>query len=251
MKRAAARLATALLSSVSMSCSLAVEGDFDGVVFAPTSSAVLILDQHEILIRDGALVPVERARAQRPVHLWLSSASVPVDTEWRRLPSAQLLDLKKALATSDLLVLRNIDFDALQDGDTLTAEAVDGTGNGRGDFSFSVAQSSDDDDDSDGIGSRVTVAIEARSFTREGSDGHLDAVITIKRERNVEQPASELATGEVTITVSLSTSPERLSEANLAILAPIAACAADVGIDLAAGCLAAAAEDVVDATGVH
>ncbi len=248
----AQRLLGLSLLLLSSSCSVSVEGDFDGVVFSPTASAVLILDQHEVLLRQGSLVPVEKTRAQRTVHLWLSSASLPVDSEWRRLPSAQLLDVRKDLADSDLLVLRNIDFDALQDGDTLKAAAVDGTGNGRGDFGFSVAQSSHNNGialQNTGLGSRVNVSIVADSFERQASDGTLNATVTVKRERNAQQPAADVAAGEVTIRLSLSTSPERLAEANLAIVSPIASCAAAAGIDAAAGCLDAPADVVIDATG--
>ena len=253
----ATRILLALAAVSSSACAVSVEGDFDGVVFSPTTSAVAILDAHDVFVRDGAFVPVERTRFDKRVQLWLSSASLPGNEEWRRLPSARVLELKRSIADSDVLVLRDIDFDALQDGDTLRATNVDISGaNGRGDFTFSLAQHDPFDDlvsnGQEGLGALVVVTIKATQLRRDDPrGGQLDAVITISRERAAQQPPSDLATGDVTITVSLPLADERLAEANFAILAPIASCAAAVGSDRAVGCLDTPADDVIDATGRH
>ncbi|HEY1098533.1 MAG TPA: hypothetical protein VGF99_06380, partial [Myxococcota bacterium] len=173
-------MGSALLSS----CAVSVEGDFDGVPFQPTSSAVAILDSHDVFVRDGAFVPVERTRFDKRVHLWLSSSSLPVEQEWRRLPSSQTLEIKKAIADSDLVVVEDIDFDALQDGDVLTAVSEDG-GPAVGDFAVAVAQHDVGDvvdaNGKAGLGAKVTVSIAASALRRdEPRGGQLDAVVTVK-----------------------------------------------------------------------
>ncbi len=236
-------------------CSIGVEGDFDGVVFAPVGSAQAVLDANDVLVRDGALVPVERTRLDRRVHVWASSASLPTNDEWRALPGTRLLDVKKQLATSDLLVLQDIDFDALQDGDRLTAtnddvDGVDGS-RGTGDFRFALAQQAEDNVEA-GLGELVTVSIQAsRLEVGEPRGGQLDAMVVVTRARAASQPDSGIATGEVTLRLSLELAPERLAEANLATVAPIAICAATAGVDGAAACLDAPADVVLDSSGAH
>ncbi len=251
-------LATALLLGTCASgCAVSVEGDFDGVVFAPVGSAQAVLDANDVLVRDGALVPVQRARLDRRVHLWLSSASVPVDDAWRTLPGTRLLDVKKNLATSDLLVLQDIDFDALQDGDRLTAtndlaidDGLDGS-SGSGDFRFALSQQADANVDA-GLGALVTVSIQATKLeVAEPRGGQLDATVVVKRARASSQPDAGIASGEVTLHVSLSLAPERVAEANLATVAPIAACAARLGVDAGAGCLDVPADVVLDESGAN
>ena len=58
-------------------CAVSVEGSFDEVSFAPSSTAVAILDAHGIVERDGAVNPFERPLADKRVHLWLSGADLP------------------------------------------------------------------------------------------------------------------------------------------------------------------------------
>jgi hypothetical protein len=80
----AATLVAATLVAMSLGgCAVGVEGDFDGVAFAPAQSVQAILDSHVILERRGALVPVERARSSMTVDLWLSGATVPENDTWR------------------------------------------------------------------------------------------------------------------------------------------------------------------------
>ena len=240
-------------------CSVSVDGTFDGIAFAPTTSSMAILDQHEVLIRDGAFIPVEKSRAQLDVALLLTSADVPMQEEWRRLAPERYLDVKAALAQSDILLLEAIDFDALQDGDLLTATNTfgdltrpdRGDASGDGDFRFALGQRADGDIGL-GLGALVEVQIEAQKLEREDvRGGHLDAVITITRERAAGQPEADIRTGEVTLTVSLPLAPERLSKANLAIGGPIARCKAVLGPDAGLACSDTPSDAVVDATGEH
>lgn len=249
--------AVSALSTCAAGCAVSVEGDFDGVVFAPVGSAQAVLDANDVLVRDGALVPVERTREDRRVHLWLSSASVPVDDAWRTLPGTRLLDVRKRLASGDLLVLQDIDFDALQDGDRLTATndlAIDdglSGSSGSGDFRFALAQQADSNVDA-GLGALVTVSIQAeRLDVNEPRGGQLDATVVVTRARAASQPDAGIASGEVTLHLSLALAPERLAEANLATVAPIAVCAAARGVDAAAACLDAPADVVLDTSGAN
>jgi hypothetical protein len=248
-------------AAVGGGCAVNVEGDFSGISFSPTQTAVAVLDTHEILVRRGALVPVERPRALIQTTIWLSSATVPTTDVWRHLPAERIADIKKDLALSDLLLLQNINFDTLQDGDVLTAQtgpvdAEEGRARGGGDFAFFLGQRPTPDDgggllSNNGLGGKVTVEIEASRLERDGSVGELQADVRITRERAATQPASGIAVGTVTLSLSLPLSPERLAEANLAMVAPVARCAAERGPDGAGACAAVVDDDVIDATGVH
>ena len=256
--RACAVIVGAVLgvTGLSSACAVGVDGDFNGVAFAPDRSAAAIVDSHDIVAFNGSFIPVERARASMTVNVWLSSAEPPMGDEWRRLPAERLLDVRKDLAASDLLVLEDIPFDALQDGDTLTAStsAVDGAvgvARGDGDFAFALGQRVDDAWEQ-GLGGKVTVEIQARSLVRaKVRGGSLDAIVKVTRERAADQPEGGLATGTVTLQVAVDLAPERLAEANLAIVSPIAHCRAERGPDAGLACAAADADPVVDATGVH
>lgn len=217
-------------------CAVWVDGSFDDVRFAPQTTAVAILDAHAILERDGALVPVERPLADKRVHLWLSGADVPDDEDWLHLEDERLLEVKKELARNDLLLLRDLNFDALADGEDLVAED-DGTGV-SGDFSFAVSEASiTDGAEKNGLGSRITVEVQPSNvFATAPRGGTFEAKVFVRRERAVSQPANDLATGEVVFTLSLPFAPERLAEANLAFVAPIAACGAARGPGANAGC---------------
>lgn len=236
-------------------CAVAVDGDFDGLAFSPARTAEAILDSHTILQRQGALLPVERARAQMRVDLWLSGADLPVDDDWRHLPSERLLDVRKDLASHDLLVLRGMDFDALQDGRLLVAQttaddAARGVARGAGDFTFSLGQQVAEGFDQDGIGGKVTVEVEASRLDREEPrGGSLRATVVVIRERAADQPASDLATGTVTLQLDLPLAPERLAEANLATVDPIARCVAESGPDAGLACATVEADPVVDERG--
>lgn len=237
-------------------CGVTIEGDFDGLAFAPTTTVQAILDSHTILERQGALVPVERARSSMNVHLWLSAASIPETGAFRELPSARLLDMKKDLATHDLLVVRNVNFDAMQDdarvlrATTTDADAVAGVTQGSGDFDFFLGQPVGAQFTADGLAGRITVELRDNVVVRETPrGGRLETTITVVRERAPGQPASDLADGEVTMRVAVSLAPERLAEANLAVVEPIARCVAQRGPESSAACAGVLADPVIDERG--
>lgn len=249
-------LALAAIGLSSGGCAVAVEGDFNGVVFAPGRSVQAILDSHTILERRGALVPVERARSSMTIDLWLSAATVPENDAWRELPSERLLDVRKDLATHDLLVLRGIDFDTMQDdarvltATTSDADATAGIARGAGDFDFFIGQPVPADFAEDGLAGGITVELKDNVVVREEPrGGRLETTIVITRERAAGQPASDLAGGEVTLRVAVPLAPERLAEANLAVIDPIARCVAERGPDAGAACARVPAAPVVDERG--
>lgn len=232
-------------------CAVQVEGSFDDVPFAPSSTAVAILDAHGIVERDGAVNPFERPLADKRVHVWLSGADLPEDEDWQHLDDERLLDVKKQLATNDLLVLRDVSFDALADGKDLRAD--NDASDGGGDFSFAVSQRVVGGDvGENGLGGRITVEIEPQNVVaakRRG--GNFEAKVYVKRERAVGQAANNVATGEVVFTLALPFAPERLAEANFAFVAPIAVCGAARGPGANRGCDNVDREPIIDETGSH
>lgn len=244
-----AMAAAALLST--SSCAVWVDGSFDDVRFAPQATPVAILDAHDVLEREGALVPVERPDSAKRVHVWLSGADLPDDEDWQHLEDEQLLELKKELARNDLLVLRDLPFADLEDGRAVSADVENGVASG--DFSFALSQHVDDVAAAEnGLGGRINVTVDpGRVEAKEPRGGTFEAVVVVKRARDVGQPANDLATGEVTFTLSLPFAPERLAEANFAFVAPIAVCGAARGPGANAGCDDVEREAIVDATGSH
>jgi hypothetical protein len=243
---AALRVCAAVAVVGAGGCAVSVDGAFDSVGFAPTATAAAILDAHVVLEREGALIPAERPLSDRRVHLWLSGASVPVDEDWRFLDDARLLDVKKDLATHDLLVLRDLPFDALADGERVVATSLDDAPP----FFFAVQHGDVDNAAAEaGLGGTVTVEVEPDVVDADTVSGTFAAKVFVKRERAIGQPAGNVATGEVVLTVSLPFVRERLGEANLAFVAPIAACGAVQGPGNSGACATVAREEIVDAGG--
>jgi hypothetical protein len=237
-----------------LGCPVAVEGSFDGVAFAPTGTAVAILDEHDVLVRDGVIVPVARGRRAKKIHLWLSSAQLDPGEDWNALPADRLAELRTRLATSDLLLVQGLDYDALGDGDELVA--VDDDGRARGDFAFALAQRTVDAGElpvvGAGLGALVTVAAHAeRVEDGEPRGGSLRVTLDVTRARAAGQPAGDVATGDVRLTVDLPFAPERLAESNLAIVAPIARCAANLGPFASGACADEPALPFADSRGVR
>jgi hypothetical protein len=239
-------------------CAASVEGDFEGLAFAPTRTVIAVLDSHDIFEARGALVPVERPRAQMRVTLLLTSADVPTTEAWRQLPAERLLDVRKDLATSDLLLLDGIDFDTLQDTvegrPALTAQTDDvdataGVARGTGDFAFAIGTRAAVGE-RNGLGGVINVELSASRFDRAATrGGDLDATITVRRDRASGQPENDLATGTVVVRLAVPLAPERVAEANVAIAAPIARCKAELGPDAGLACATVVADPVTDETG--
>jgi len=236
------------------SCAVAVDGSFAGLPFSPDGTAVAVLDENDVLVRGGAVVPVGLNRAQKRVSLWLSSERVDPGVDWRTLGGARLAELRTRLALSDLLVVQGLDYDALGDGDELTAR--DDAGRKSGDFAFALSHRALGDDAlaglGNGLGARVTVTARAeRVDDGDPRGGSVRVALDVERERAAGQPAGDLVTGTVSLTVDVPFAPERLGEANLAVVAPIAACAAAAGPLGAGACADEPALPVVDGGGVH
>ncbi len=245
-------LAAAL--STSAGCAVGVEGGFGDLPFAPVGSAVGILAEHDVLVRDGTVLPVARHRPQKTIDLWLSSAQLDVADDWSAYDGARLADLRTRLALSDLLVVQGLDYDALGDGDTLSA--LDDDGRRSGAFTFALSHRALDEAElplvQNGLGARVRVEATASSVDDgDPRGGGLRVVLDVARERAAGQPAGDLVTGEVTLTLDLPFAPERLARGNLAIVAPIARCAASAGPLASGACADEPALPFADAGGVR
>jgi hypothetical protein len=236
-------------------CAVQVDGSFGDLAFAPTQTAVAILDEHDVLVRDGALLPVARGQPAKRVHVWLSSAPVDTGVDWRFLEPAQLAELRTRLSLSDLLVVRDLNFDALGDGDTLTA--IDDGGTRSGEFVADVGTRALSDAEqaliAGGLGARVTVTARA-ALVEDGQPrgGRLQITLDVEREATARQSGNDdVVTGSVTLDVDVPFAPERLAEANLAVVAPIARCSALAGPAAAGRCADEPSLPVLDETGEH
>ncbi len=227
-----------------MGCAVLTEGSFDDVELQVAATAVAVLDQHDVLQRDGALIPVQRAPRDRRLHLWLSGADLPETEDWQHLDDERLLDVKHQLASNDLLVLRDLSFDDLNDGDDVAA-ASDDDGS---DFSFALSHRRlENGVVGAGLGARISVEVEPISVDEEV----FQAKLFVRRARAVDQPPADVVTGEVILSLALALAPERLGEANLAFVAPIAACGQARGPGAAQACKDAPREPIIDESGVH
>jgi hypothetical protein len=239
--------------SCTMSCAVGVEGTFGDLGFSPQATAVAILDENDLLWRNGAVLPVARPRAQKKIHVWMTSEAVDPFVDWRFLSGSLLADLRTRLALSDLLVVEGLDYDALGDGKILRAH--DDDGRSSGDFSFSLSHRALHQDaptlETSGLGARVSVAAAAeRVEDGDPRGGHLRVTFVVSRERAAGQPPGDLVTGEVTLTLDTTFAPERLAEANLALVAPIAACGARGGPLSSGECADEPARPIVDGSGL-
>jgi hypothetical protein len=235
-------------------CAVGVDGSFGALPFQPGGTAVAILDEHDVLVREGVVVPVARGRRAKKIHVWLSSEQLDPTEDWNTLDAARLSELRTRLATSDLMLVQGIDYDALGDGDELVA--LDDSGRTSGDFSFALAHRALRAGDlplvGAGLGARVTVTAHAeRVDDGEPRGGSVRVTLDVQRERAAGQPAGNLVTGDVTLTLDLPFAPERLAESNLAVVAPIARCAADAGPFASAACADEPALPIADSSGVH
>ena len=240
-----AATATALvLASVCVGCSVQTAGAFDDISLQLGATAVAVLDEHEVLQRAGAFVPVQRAPRDRRVHLWLSGADLPEGDDWGQLNDERLLDVRHQLAAHDLLVISNLSFSDLKAGDDVIAGSDDV--DRPFDFSLSHRPLSADLVKA-GLGGLTSVEVQPIRVDEE----HMEATLFVRRQRAPGQPAADIVTGEVVITLALGFSPERLAEANLGVVAPIAACGQERGPGPSLSCKEAARQPVVDESAVR
>lgn len=241
------RAALVLLSLLGACGPVATSGDFDGVRFAPDRLVLAVADRHDIVESGGSLLAVQRAEERQTLTLALSGAPADPLEEWRRLPADQRLFLKKELATKDGVLLRGIPFSAAKPGENLEVKlSEDGrTGTGAFEAFLVVGLPLAEQVASQSLGADVNVKVLFDDVSI-GPSGYVSGRIEVKRAR-ADGQEGEVATGEVTISFSAPLVPERLGKANLALLAPVMACAAAVGPSRAGICRDEPQEPVVDA----
>lgn len=246
-------LGVSLVAALGAGCGVNVQGDFDGVPFTPDASILAVADRHDLLLRNDAVIPVRRPLPQQKIHLVLSGAYVDVTDDWRRETAEDLLDLKRALATADGLLLKDISLDAFDDaaegGGSL--RAVVDNGRVEGDFDVAVAQSLPEAElvEGQGLGTRLEVTVTPQFLDAQPRGGSMSLEIEIQRGREAGQE-NEVATGAVSLTLSTSFSPERLGESNLTVAEPVLRCMAKAGPARAGGCRDVDELPYVDETGL-
>lgn len=240
-------LLAALVAPTAASCGVWISGDFDDVPFVPDTSVLAIADRHDLLVRDGASLPVLKNRAGQRLHLVLTGARVDPGDDWLRYPTGRLLEVQRSLTTRDGLLLKNLSLDAFGDGETL--RAVLDNGEVAGDFEFAVAPALPEEAlvADQGLGSKITITVTPRGLDARPRGGSLALDVEIKREREAGQ--DDVATGTVDLSFSAGFLPERLGEANLAVAEPILRCMAEVGPGAAGLCRDESPAPYVDATG--
>lgn len=237
-----------LLLALSSSCGVWISGDFDGVPFAPDTTVMAIADRHDLLVRDGAALPVLKNRARQRLHLVLSGARVDPGDDWLRYPTSRLLDAQRALTTRDGILLKNLSLDRFGDGETMVA--VLNNGAVTGDFEIAVAPALPDEASvaEQGFGGKITVTVVPHGLDARPRGGSLALDVEIKREREAGQDG-DVATGTVNLSFSAGFVPERLGESNLAVAEPILRCMAEVGPSVTGLCRDESPLPYVDTTG--
>jgi hypothetical protein len=250
VKRAPCLLALlALLAGAG--CGVSSSGDFDGVPFAPSTTAFAVADRHDLIGSGGSLIAVKRSETQQRLHVFLSAAALDAGVDWRHLTAERLLNLKKEVATVDGLLLTDLPVQAALAGEDLEV-TLDETGRrGAGDFGVEmvVGLPSDELVAEQSFGADVSVKVLFDDVVVEPRGGHVGARVEIKRERAEDQPEGEVATGEVTLTFTAPIAPERMSKSNLSLIAPVMRCAAEAGPAAAGRCRDEPPDPFVDATG--
>jgi hypothetical protein len=230
-------------------CGVFITGDFQGIPFTPDENLVAVADQNDLLLRNGAVVPVSRPDGQQRLHLLLTSANVNVNDDWRRYDTDKLLELKRELATEDTLFLKDIPLDRFRAGDTLDALVEDGVPSGDFQVFMGAALPPEAGVEAQGLGSKVRARITPKSLVVEGREGSFSLSVSLQREREAGQDG-DVATGEVVIDFGGSLLPERLTESNLTVAEPVVACVFARGPSSGGACRDVDALPYVDETGV-
>jgi hypothetical protein len=233
----------------SMGCGVFITGDFQGIPFTPDENLVAVADQNDLLLRNGAVVPVLRPTGQQRMHLLLTSANVNVNDDWRRYDTDKLLEIKRELATEDTLLLKDIPLDRFADGGALEALFEDGLHKGDFKVILGAALPPESGVETQGLGSKVRARITPESLVVEGREGSFTMSVSLQREREAGQDG-DVATGEVVISFGGSFLPERLTEANLTVAEPVVTCVQARGPSSGGACRDEDALPYVDETGV-
>lgn len=245
---ARATAVVAAVTAMGSGCGVSVRGDFDGVPFTPDATILAVADRHELLDQDGAVVPVLKDRSAQTIHLLLTAARLDPLDDWRRYVADTLLEVKRELATSDSLLLRDVPLAAFEDGDTLTATVENGVV--EGDFFVAVGAALPPEAvvADQGLGSKLRVTVSPRSLDARPRGGSIQAEIEIQRE--VDEGQAEVATGSVGLGFGATLLPERLAEANLTVADPVVRCMQEKGPSRAASCRDVEAQPYTDETGL-
>ncbi len=230
-------------------CGVFITGDFQGIPFTPDENLVAVADQNDLLLRNGAVIPVTRPEGQQRLHLLLTSANVNVNDDWRRYDTDKLLELKRELATEDTLFLKDIPLDRFRDGDALEALVQDGVQSGDFNVFMGPALPPESGVETQGIGSKVRARISPKGLVVDGREGSFSMSISLQREREAGQDG-DVATGEVVIEFGGSLLPERLTESNLTVAEPVVACVFARGPSSGGACRDVDALPYVDETGL-
>ena len=251
LTRSLAALAAVMTVTAGAGCGVAITGNFDGVPFNPDATIMVVADRHDLLERGDAIIAVKRAREAQLFHILLTAAPLEPGDDWRRLPVDQLLEIKRSLSTSDGLLLQNVPLDRLEDGDTVRAVIDGGAQTLDSDFDVAVAPALPEDAlvATQGLGARVTVTIVPQGINAQPRGGSVSLDVEVKRERDAPQ-AGDVATGTVNMKFGASLLPERLTESNLTVAAPILRCMMEAGPSRAGTCRNEDADPYVDETGV-
>lgn len=230
-------------------CGVLITGDFQGVPFTPDENLVAVADQNDLLLRNGAVIPVSRPEGQQHLHLLLTSANVNVNDDWRRYDTDKLLEIRRELATEDTLLLKDIPLARFQNGDALDALVEDGVQSGDFTVFMGAALPPESGVETQGLGSKVRARISPKGLVVDGREGSFSMSLSLQREREAGQDG-DVATGEVVIDFGGSLLPERLSESNLTVAEPVVACVFARGPSSGGACRDEHALPYVDETGV-
>lgn len=233
-------------------CGVGVSGDFQGVPFQPTASLLAVADQNDLLLRDGAVVPVSRPIGQQRIHVLLSGAHLDPGRDWRRLDTDSLLEIKRDLSTKDTVLLRDIPLEVFDAGTDLEAVVEDGAQSG--DFTVFAGASLPEASQIEGrgLGSKLRVGITPKGLVLDSPTprgGTVAMSVSIQREREAGQDG-DVVTGEVVLDFTASLQPERLGESNLTVAEPVVACMQERGPFASGACREEPALPYVDETGV-
>lgn len=229
-------------------CGVSVRGDFDGVTFTPDSALLAVADRHDMLLWNGAVVPVLKSDVGQSLHILLTAARVDVEKDWRRSTAQTLLEIQREIATSDGLLLTDIPLASFERGDTMSAVVERGVV--RGDFHVAVGaeRPSEATVADQGLGTKLRITLSPRGLDVRARGGSISAEVEIQREREAGQPG-DIATGNVQLSFSTSLQPERLGESNLTVAAPILDCMQELGPARGAACKDERPLPYVDETG--
>lgn len=211
-------------------------GSFEGVTFAPGPLAFAVVDRHDITPSGGSYIAVLRDESAMTLTLVLSGAMAEAGESWRDYPAERLLSLKKDLATLDGMHLYDIPLADVVVGESLELRGVPGAEGAVAELAADVVVALPDVAQVERQGLGADIAVKLTFERAELSPGGVVAgVVELKRAR-AEGQSGDVATGELSVHFTASVVAERLGKSNLSILAPVMACAADLGPVRAGSC---------------